>query len=227
VPDKIIVEYNGMWTLDALKSTMPANWRLYQEFFLADSRDILIMNANMRALVYDKLKDCSCVIFNRSDDENRRPELHRLVRAANVRCYIFYEASDGTTMADTAQDPLPFDKDSGELSIEDRYFALWYRDISADPASYIGKTVTVRGSFAQAESEDGPMFGRDMMICCEADIQFSALHCRLRPEMHPAEGWYKIKACIKEHPDPRLPVMLDIIELSESSAPENPVATFY
>ena len=76
---------------------MPKNWTIYQEFFLVDSGSFAGYNANMRQLVYEKLKDCSCVLFNRFEETRiDRMELHKAVRAVNTRCYIFYEAPDGS-----------------------------------------------------------------------------------------------------------------------------------
>ena len=61
--ERVLIEYNGMWLLDALYSAMPENWMVYQEFMFADATTFLSYNANMRQLVYDKLKSCELVVF--------------------------------------------------------------------------------------------------------------------------------------------------------------------
>ena len=53
--DVIIIEYNGMWTLDKLYAALPESFMVYQEIFIADSTTIGSYNANMRQLVVDKL----------------------------------------------------------------------------------------------------------------------------------------------------------------------------
>ena len=35
--ERVVVEYNGMWLLDALYQAMPENWMVYQEFMFADA----------------------------------------------------------------------------------------------------------------------------------------------------------------------------------------------
>ena len=60
--ERVVVEFNGMWMLDALYQNMPEAWIVYQEFLFADARTFLTYNANMRGLVVDKLKSCEMVV---------------------------------------------------------------------------------------------------------------------------------------------------------------------
>ena len=66
--ERVVIEYNGMWMLDELYNALPEMWMVYQEFFFADARTFESYNANMRSLVYDKLKSAELVVFNRYDD---------------------------------------------------------------------------------------------------------------------------------------------------------------
>ncbi len=93
--DIVVVEYNGMWTLDAFYNALPANWMVYQEIFIADSTTILSYNANMRQLVVDKLTSCEMAVFNRTDPETDRMALHKLVRGVSRKANICYEDLQG------------------------------------------------------------------------------------------------------------------------------------
>ena len=64
-PQRVLIEYNGMWLLKVLFDAMPENWLIYQEITFADSRNYQFYNANMRNLVVDKLNSCELVVFNR------------------------------------------------------------------------------------------------------------------------------------------------------------------
>ena len=139
--ERIVIEYNGMWMLDSLYSALPEGWMVYQEFFFADSRTILQYNSNMRQLVYDKLKSCELVVFNRFDPGMDKMEYHKLVRAASPRADIAFEYPDGKVEYDDIVDPLPFDLDAPVVEIGDEHYALWYRDLSEEPKKYEGKTV--------------------------------------------------------------------------------------
>lgn len=66
--ERVVIEYNGMWMLDDLYQALPEMWMVYQEFLFADARTFVSYNANMRNLVYDKLKSAELVVFNRYDD---------------------------------------------------------------------------------------------------------------------------------------------------------------
>ena len=124
--ERIVIEYNGMWLLDTLYTALPEGWMVYQEFFFADARTILQYNSNMRQLVYDKLKSCELVVFNRFAPEMDKMEYHKLVRAASPRADIAFEYPDGKVEYDDIVDPLPFDVEADEITIEDKDFALWY-----------------------------------------------------------------------------------------------------
>ena len=105
--ERVLIEYNGMWMLDALYSAMPENWMVYQEFMFADATTFLTYNTNMRQLVYDKLKSCELVVFNRFKPDMDKMAFHKIVRGASRRADIAYEAPDGNVVYDDIQDPLP------------------------------------------------------------------------------------------------------------------------
>jgi len=238
-PDRVIVEYNGMWMTDSIKQNMPHGWKVYQEFFLADSASFVMYNTNMRKYVYDKLKDCSCVIFNRFTDEGLKNSFHKIVRAANVRAYIYYESPDGAYSMDTIQDPLPFDKKADRIVIKDEFFALWYRDIVMNPFDYDGKIVTIKGRFRRLTgSRDGTfLFGRDLMVCCADDIQFASFYCDTEEGFVPVAEWYIAEAEVdlsrlkdsreEDGRDAWSLMRLRIRFVGECEAPSSPVATFY
>ena len=76
--DVLIVEYNGMWTLDKFYNALPENFLVFQEIFIADSTTIGSYNANMRQLVVDKLTSAEMVVFNRTDSKTDKGALHSL-----------------------------------------------------------------------------------------------------------------------------------------------------
>ena len=143
-PERVLVEYNGMWMLDSLYGSLPENWAVAQEFLFCDATTFVSYNANMRQLTVDKLKSTELVVLNRFQDSMDRMEMHRIIRAISRRCDIAYEYTDGKVVYDDIEDPLPFDVDAPVIEIEDRDYALWYRDMSEAPKKYDGKTVEVK-----------------------------------------------------------------------------------
>ena len=62
--ERVVLEYNGMWTVKELFDNMPDSWMIYQVMFFADASTFMNYNANMRSLVVDKLNITELVAFN-------------------------------------------------------------------------------------------------------------------------------------------------------------------
>ena len=172
--DILIVEYNGMWTLDSFYNALPDDWLVYQEIFIADSTTILTYNANMRQQTVDKLTSCEMVVFNRVSAFTDKMELHKLVRGISRKANICYEDTEGEIEFDQIEDPLPFDLNAPVIEIKDEDFALFYRDMTEEFPKYDGKTVRFKGIVAldKALPKGQYAVGRHIMTCCEADIAY-------------------------------------------------------
>lgn len=198
--DRIIVEYNGMWMLRTLFEAMPDSWDVYQCVMSADCSTFELYNSNMRALMFDKLSVCEMVVLNRATENANREELHKLVRAVNPRAEIIYDFPDGRIEYDDIEDELPFDVDAPVIEIEDRDFAVWYRDICEDMSKYNGKTVKFKGLVAvdPQMGNKSVIIGRHVMTCCADDIQFAGLVCCFdKPTSLKTGDWILLTAKIK------------------------------
>ena len=231
--ERVVVEYNGMWLLDLLYSAMPENWMVYQEFMFADATTFLSYNANMRQLVYDKLKSCELVVFNRFRPDMDKLAFHKIVRGASRRSDIAYEYPGGKVEYDDIQDPLPFDLEAPVVEIGDDDYAVWYRDMPEEPKKYEGKTVRFRCRALQRKKLPPHTFvvGRHVMTCCVEDIQFAGLVCQKDDVSDIVDdSWMTLTAEIhfkfsraygKKGP------VLTYLSHEPCEAPEQAVATFY
>lgn len=231
--EKIIIEYNGMWQVNELLSNIPDNWGVYQVMFFADASTFLSYNANMRSLVVDKLNICELAVFNRFDKSMDVNEFHKIVRGVSRRSEICYEYTDGQVAYDDIEDPLPFDIEAEHIIIEDRDYALWYRDIMDEPEKYDGKTITFKGLAAKNKKfpENTFAFGRHIMTCCVDDIQYCwAAAVWDRNVVPEPKKWLKItaKISVQKHKLYRgAGPVLYVSALEPAEAPEQEVATFY
>ena len=229
----VMVEYNGMWTLDTLYTNMPKEWIVAQEFLFIDARTFLNYNNNMRQLMVDKLKSAELVVLNRYNDSMDRMEMHRVIRAISRRCDIAYEYTDGKVVYDDIEDPLPFDLDAPVVEIEDRDFAIWYRDMSEEPKKYDGKTIEVKCRCLVRKNVPKGCFiaGRHIMTCCVQDIQFAGIICVWdRADEIRNDEWAIITARLdyKFHRAyGRKGPVFTVQSVQEVEKPEEPVATFY
>lgn len=231
--ERVVIEYNGMWMLDLLYSAMPEGWMVYQEFLFADATTFLSYNSNMRQLVYDKLKSCELVVFNRFNGTMDKMEYHKIVRAVSRRCDIAYEYVGGKVEYDDIQDPLPFDLNAPIVEIGDDDYAEWYRDMSEEPKKYEGKTVRFkcRALVRKKLPEKTFIVGRHVMTCCVEDIQFAGLVCQWEEaDTVQDDSWMILTAKInfrfnraygKKGP------VLTYVDSVLCEAPEQSVATFY
>ena len=177
--DRVIIEYNGMWSLNTLYQNLPDSWAIYQEMMFADANTFLSYNANMRQLMVDKLLNAEMVVLNRTPEKIDKEEIHKVIRGITRRAAITYDYPDGHVEYDEIEDPLPFDIDAPVVNIEDGDYALFYRDLSEEMEKYNGKIVRFKGIVAQDSSLGGNcvLAGRHVMTCCEADIAYNPLVC--------------------------------------------------
>ena len=231
--DRVIVEYNGMWMLDRFYGEMPPNWIVYQEMCLADATVFLTYNANMRNLVFDKLKSVETIVFRNFTRDMDKMEYHKIVRAASRRAEIIYEYGENDIEFDDIEDPLPFDLDAPVIEIEDRDYALWYRDITEEEPKYYDKTIRVKGRSLLGGGlvDDEFVIGRHIMTCCVEDIQFGGLVAKYdKAQSLDHGGWVIMTAVIRKEYNKMYesegPVF-HVLELEKCEPLEDEVATFF
>ena len=232
MPERVIIEYNGMWQLEALFNAIPNTWVLYQEMCFFDSRTFLSYNQNMRQLVFEKLKTAEMVVFNRFENDFDKMEFHQIVRVANRKSTILYEYEKDNVELDTIEDPLPFNLEKEHIDIEPDWYAPWYRDINEEQDKYEGKelTLTARIVLGGGLAEDELIFGRHIMTCCVDDIEFAGLVGKSQVPINVEHGgWAELGGIIKNEFHPMYgeegPV-LHITKLEEVEPLEPEVATF-
>lgn len=232
-PERILIEYNGMWMLDTLYSNMPENWVVGQEFLFCDATTFLSYNANMRQLMVDKIKSAELVVLNRYKADMDRMAMHKVIRGVSRRCDIAYEYADGTVEYDDIEDPLPFDIEAPVIDIADRDYAIWYRDMSEETKKYNGKTVRFKGRCLVRKNVPKGSFiiGRHIMTCCVEDIQFAGLICNWeKADTIRDDEWVILTAKLENkfhRAYGRKGPVLTVQSIEEVEKPEETVATFY
>ena len=231
---RVVLELNGMQQVGDLYMRLPENWVVAQEVMFADATTIMTYNANMRNLVMDKLVGAQMVVFNRLAPGEDIMPYHKLARAASRNIDILYDYTDGTTQMDDIVDPLPFDINAPVIQIMDEDFALWYRDMTAEPEKYHGKQVVFKAQVAMLRREKDNMFapGRFVMTCCVDDIQFCGIPCRYTgARALESRSWVMVQATISAEKHPLykgdLGPVLTAIRVDRNAEPAEPdVATF-
>ncbi len=235
--DYVMVEYNGMWSLDTLYNNMPKEWVVAQEFLFVDARTFLTYNNNMRQLMVDKFRSCELAVFNRfpPGDEDLKLQVHKIVRAVNRRCDIAFETPDGKITYDDIELPLPYDLNAPVVEIAPADYAIFLQDIMDQPEKYRDKVVRLLGKAVTRSRSLKPgyfYFGRDVMTCCANDIRFIPLMAEWSDVGELKNlAWYSVTARVDVRDLPEVydgpgPV-LHARTVLPAEPPEQEVATFY
>ena len=230
---RVVIEYNGMWSLNTLFEAMPQGWLIYQEMMFANANTFVSYNTNMRQLTVEKLQGTNMVILNRCTDDLDRMEIHKIVRGVTRNADIAYEFSEDRVEYDDIEDPLPFDIEADVIDIDDEDYAIWYRDLSEEMEKYIGKTVRFKGIVAHDNSfpKNTIVIGRHVMVCCEDDITYRGLVCNgVVVNGLQKRDWIIVTAKITkefhEMYEEEGPVLY-ATEIKRTTEPKQVVATFY
>ncbi len=180
-PKMVIIEYNGMWELDKIFSIkVPKGWTVVQVISFVDATTFDVYVNNMKKIMMDQLRNADMIIFNRCDENTKKAEYRRSIRAVNRRAQVVFENKDGS--ADNSMDEevaLPYSLDGDEIVLQDEDFGLFYIDAADNPEKYIGKKVKFRAQVHRPESYGKNAFvpGRFAMTCCANDIAFIGFKC--------------------------------------------------
>lgn len=172
-PERVIIEYNSMWTIERLGGCMlPRLWEVVQIMTAVDATTFDNYFTNMRQLMTDPMKVADLVLFNRCDPKASKSAWRRQVKAVAPRANVLFENTDGTSEDGVADEDLPYDMKAGIIDIPDEHIPTFYIDSMDHPERYDRKTVRLVG---QAFSEKGMpkgfyFFGRMAMTCCANDI---------------------------------------------------------
>ena len=231
--DVVIIEYNGMWSLDSIYNNLPENFTVYQEIAIIDSTTAINYNANMRQQMVDKLSSAEMVVFNRVTPDTDRLALHKIVRGVSRKATICYENMNGEIEFDDIEDPLPFDISAPVIEIKDEDFAIFYRDMSEEFEKYNGKTVRFKGIVALDRSLPQGNFaiGRHIMTCCEADIAYRGVVAKGMGNLQlKTRDWVTVEGKLIEEYSKLYGAkgpILSVSKIMRAEKPEVELATFY
>lgn len=182
-PDRVIIEYNGMWDQDAVIEALPENWLVAEGIAAVDASTYQSHLDNMKMLMLNQFTYSDLILFNRCTpemaDSGVLSGFKRTARAKNRRAQVIFEMEDGSINNDIMEE-LPYDIDAPLIEIEDDDFGIWYLDSFEHMENYIGKRVRFKGQVYIPKKTKGDIFvpGRFAMTCCAADIQFVGFQCR-------------------------------------------------
>ena len=231
-PKQVIIEYNGMWSIEPLyREGLPANWILYQIMCLVDANTFEMYVKNMGQLMMEKITNADLLIFNRCNEALRKQLRSRNLRMVNRRADIYLEMEDGSSEDYNNGETCPFDLTPEVLDIPDEDFGIWYVDVMDHPERYDGHLVHMKLVMCHSKKYPGiDCPGRFAMVCCENDVQFLGIIARGKGmDQYKNHDWIEVTGCmsVETHPayQGKGPV-LNIVAIGPCEKPAQEVVTF-
>lgn len=192
-PDRIIIEYNGMWPTshipelyDELEEICFDREVIFQTIDVANDETFALYMKNMPSMMVDQFRIAEMIIVNRCTLQTSKSAIRGSVKAVNPRAQIVYESEDDAFYE--MKEEMPFDINADIIEIQPDDFGLWYIDMLDHPETYVGKTLRVVGVIQKPPGlpEGFAVFGRFAMTCCADDIQYMGFLCK-------ADNWSEFK----------------------------------
>ena len=179
-PTRVMIEYNGTWKMDKLFSIrVPKGWTIVQVITFVDASTFDVYVANMKAMMMEQLSSADMIIFNRCDENTKRAEYRRSIRAVNRRAQVIFENKDGAADVGDEELDLPYEIDKPSITLEDEDYGIFYIDACDNPDKYVGKQITFKAMVHKPKSYKANEFvpGRVAMTCCAEDVAFIGFKC--------------------------------------------------
>ena len=192
-PDRLIIEYNGMWPVkhipqiyDELEDICFDSEVVFQTLAVVNDETFALYMKNMPSMMVEHFKVSQMVIINRCSPETNKRAIRGSIKAVNPSAQIVYESEDDAFYE--MKEEMPFDINADVINIEDDDFGLWYIDMTEHQENYNGKTLKVTGMIQKAPGlpKEFVVFGRFAMTCCADDVQYMGFLCK-------ADSWKEYK----------------------------------
>lgn len=193
-PERIIIEYNGMWNFKNMK--LPWHWNIEQQITTIDASTFPMYFTNMRSLLAEMLRKSEMIIFNRCDDVEDLGLYRRNVKAISPKADIVFEDSQGE-VNQIFEDELPYNLDDPIIELDNEGYGIWYLDSMDNPERYEGKTVQFVGMVLKPSDFPEGFFvpGRMAMTCCADDMAFLGYACEYdKASLLKDRQWVKVTA---------------------------------
>ena len=193
-PERVLMEWNGMWNQDELK--LPKDWVIYQQVTIIDGSTFDLYMKNMKPLLGAMVRNSELIICNRCDGIEDLEGYRRTLLAMNNKAEIIFEDEEGE-ISEISEADLPYDMSADVIEIAPEAYGIWYIDCMDKPDRYQGKVVEFTGMVLKSPEFPKNYFvpGRMAMTCCEADMTFLGYVCKSIEARHlDTRQWVRVRA---------------------------------
>ena len=198
-PERIIIEYNGMWNMKDL--ALPFHWNLEQQITCVDASTFETYYTNMKSLLAEMIRKSELIIFNRCDNVMDNLAVYRRnIKAVNSSADVIFENAQGE-INQIFEEDLPYDLKADKIVLDERTFGIWYLDTMDHAERYEGKILEFDAMVLKPKTFPKGYFvpGRLAMTCCADDMQFLGYACEYKDaEKLKDRDWIRITARVNK-----------------------------
>lgn len=196
-PERIVIEYNGMWNCKDMK--LPWHWTVEQQITTINGATFQNYYSNMKSLVAEQIRKSELIIFNRCDGLNEQlANFKRNVKAVNPQADIVFEDKDGE-INQLLEEDLPYDLNQPVIALDNMGYGIWYLDSMDNLGRYLGKTVRFVAMVLKPKDFPKNYFvpGRMAMTCCADDMAFLGFACEYdKADELTEKSWVEVTATV-------------------------------
>ena len=232
-PERVIVEFNGMWNYKNVK--LPWFWNIEQQITTIDASTFPTYYTNMKSLLNEMIKKSELIIFNRCDGLGEELATYkRNIKAVNQKADIVFEDAQGE-ISQIFESDLPFDLNADVIELDNYGYGIFFIDAMDHLDRYLGKKIKYLAQVMKPEGVGTNFFvpGRMAMTCCADDMSFLGYLCRYEQASKlENRDWITItarvgKAALPEYEGNEGPVLDAVaIEPAQAPSPRDQVITF-
>ena len=228
-PERIIIEYNGMWNYKEMK--LPWHWKIEQQITTIDASTFPMYFTNMKSLLAEQIRASELIIFNRCDNVEDLSSYKRNIKAINPKAEIVFEDANGEINT-IMEDDLPYDLNAPVIELNNEGYGIWYLDSLDHLDRYEDKTIQFTAMVLKPKTFPQGYFvpGRMAMTCCADDMAFLGFACEYdNADKLTDQQWVKVTAKVSKEYfadyQGEGPV-LHAISVEQTKAPKETVISF-
>lgn len=228
-PERIIIEYNGMWNFKNMK--LPWHRSIEQQITTIDASTFPMYFNNMKSLLAEMVRGSELIIFNRCDGVEDLSVYRRNIKAINQKAEIVFEDSNGE-IDEIFEEDLPYSLSDDPIVLDDNGYGIWYLDSLDHLERYEGKNVQFTAMVLKPEQFPEGYFvpGRMAMTCCAEDMAFLGFACRYgETGQLRNKQWVKVTAIVRKEYfadyQAEGPV-LEAVSVEKTKAPKEEIISF-
>ena len=229
-PERIIIEFNGMWNYKNVK--LPWYWKIEQQITTIDGSTFSMYYTNMRSLLAEMIRKSEMIIFNRCDTVRDQLNVYkRNIKAVNSSADVIFEDANGE-INEIFEEDLPYDLTRETIALDDQSYGIWYLDSMDHPERYLGKKVSFVAMVLKPEEFPMDYFvpGRLATTCCADDMAFLGYPCEFSGAgALKQREWIKVTASVlagNSREQGGAGLTLQAVSVEKAKAPKEEVISF-